>query len=75
MAAATAKKTMSAVARPIEVSTPSPVIARAAVAITTVPPAKTTAAPEELMASDSAAVVVGARGRGSRGSARSTKRA
>ena len=46
MAAATAKKTMIAVARPIEVSTPTPVMARAAVAMTTVPPAKTTAAPE-----------------------------
>jgi len=36
--------------RPIEVRTPTPVMARAAVAMTTVPPAKTTAAPDEPMA-------------------------
>ena len=51
MAAATAKNTIRAVARPMEVRTPSPVMARAAVATTTVPPAKTTAAPDDPMAS------------------------
>ena len=46
MAAATAKKTMIEVARPIEVRMPTPVMPSAAVATMTVPPAKTTAAPE-----------------------------
>ena len=50
MAAATARSTMREVASPIEVSTPSPMVASEAVAMTTVPPANTTAVPEEPMA-------------------------
>jgi hypothetical protein len=50
MAAATAASTMIAVARPIEVSTPTPVTASEVIAITTVPPANTTAEPEEPIA-------------------------
>ena len=42
---------MIAVARPMEVRTPTPVMARAEVAMTTVPPANTTAAPEVPIAS------------------------
>ena len=57
-AAATAKRTMIAVDRPMEVRTPTPVMTRAAVARTTVPPAKTTAAPEEPMACCERGVVV-----------------
>ena len=51
VAAATALSTTMAVARPIEVRAPSPVKAREAIAMTTVPPAKTTAAPDEDIAS------------------------
>jgi hypothetical protein len=50
MAAATARNTIRAVDSPIEVSAPRPVMARADVAMTTVPPAKTTADPDEPMA-------------------------
>ena len=51
MAAATALSTTMAVARPIEVRAPSPMTAREAIAMTTVPPAKTTAAPDVDIAS------------------------
>ncbi len=49
-AAATAASTMIAVASPIEVRTPTPVMASDVIAMTTVPPAKTTADPDEPIA-------------------------
>ena len=62
IAAATEKSTISEVARPIEVRIPTPVMASAAVATATVPPAKTTAAPDVAIASAECPVVVLARG-------------
>ena len=53
-AVATAKSTTSEVLSPIEARKPRPVSARAAIATTTVPPATTTAEPDEPMAFDSA---------------------
>ena len=53
-ALATANSTTREVARPIDPRNPRPVRTRAAMATTTVPPAKTTADPEEPIARDSA---------------------
>ena len=54
MAVATANSTTIEVPSPMEARKPTPVRARAAIASTTVPPAKKTAVPEEPMAADSA---------------------
>ena len=54
VAVTTAKKTTIDVASPIEARKPTPVRTSASMASTTVPPAKTTAAPDEPIADDSA---------------------
>ena len=54
VAVTTAKSTTIEVASPIEARKPTPVSTRAVIATTTVPPAKTTAVPDEPIADERA---------------------